>query len=149
MNGVLWMIAGPSLVAYAAPTTVLSNATAPAPVTIVITHLPSPTSAIKLNFYNSSGTFLQAGQAALHQTVLPSGQRQAQVQVALPTGDWAVALSQDLNNNGKMDRNFLGIPSEPYAFSNNVRPHFSAPKFDECKFQVTGQAETITISFPK
>jgi uncharacterized protein (DUF2141 family) len=148
MKVVLWMI-GPSLLAYPAPTMERPHLPAPAPVTIVITNLPSATAAVKLNFYNSADTFLQSGQATLQQTVLPGGQHQAQVQLVLSAGEWAVALLQDTNNNGKTDRNMLGIPSEPYAFSNNVRPRLSAPKFDDCKFRVTGQAQTITIQFPK
>jgi len=148
MKGVLWMI-GPGLLTYAVPTGSQLHVGTPAPVTIVITDLPSTTAAVKLNFYNSADTFLQSGQATLQQTVLPGGQHQAQVRVALPAGEWAVALMQDTNNNGEVDRNVLGIPNEPYAFSNNVRPRFSAPKFEDCKFRVTGQAQTITIQFPK
>jgi uncharacterized protein (DUF2141 family) len=30
------------------------------------------------------------------------------------------------------DKNFLGIPTEAYAFSNNIRPRFSVPTFEEC-----------------
>lgn len=147
MKGVLWMI-GPGLLAYAAPTGGQLHVVTPAPVTILITDLPSATAAVKLNFYNSADTFLQSGQATLQQTVLPGGQHQAQVQVTLPAGEWAVALLQDTNSNGKTDRNALGIPNEPYAFSNNVRPRLSAPKFEDCKFRVTGQGQTITIQFP-
>ena len=149
MKSIQWMMVGPSLLAYPSLEVRLLGVSASAPVTIVITNLPSATSAIKLNFYNSAGTFLQSGQATLQQTVLPGGQHQAQVRVALPAGEWAVALMQDTNNNGEVDRNVLGIPNEPYAFSNNVRPRFSAPKFEDCKFRVTGQAQTITIQFPK
>jgi uncharacterized protein (DUF2141 family) len=147
MKAVLWMM-GPSLLAYATATRLVPRVKAPTPVTIIITHLPSATAAVKVNFYNSASTFLQSGQAARQQTVLPDGQHQVQVQVPLPAGEWAIALSQDTNNNGKMDRNMLGIPNEPYAFSNNVRPQLGPPKFNDCKLQVTGQAQTITIQFP-
>ncbi len=35
-----------------------------------------------------------------------------------------------------MDRNFLGIPKEGYAFSNNVFGTFGPPKFEKAKFEV-------------
>ncbi|MDD4150859.1 MAG: DUF2141 domain-containing protein, partial [Bacteroidales bacterium] len=32
----------------------------------------------------------------------------------------------------------LGIPKEPFAFSNNVEPKLSKPTFEECKFSFEG-----------
>lgn len=119
------------------------------PVTVIITDLPSTTSAIKLNFYNSAEAFLKSGQAALRRIVVPKGHNKVEVQVSLAPGEWAVALSQDTNDNGRLDRNFLGIPTEPYAFSNNIRPHLSAPKFEECKFMADGGRKVITIQLKK
>ena len=43
-------------------------------------------------------------------------------------------LYHDENGDGKMNRNFFGIPKEPFGFSNNVKPKFSMPTFEECKF---------------
>ena len=34
----------------------------------------------------------------------------------VPVGTYAIEVYQDLNSNGKMDTNFLGIPKEPYGF---------------------------------
>lgn len=67
----------------------------------------------------------------------------------LPAGTYAIAVFEDLNNNGKLDANFFGVPKEPYAFSNNVKPRFSAPGFDDCKFQLPDNAQqTITLINP-
>lgn len=54
----------------------------------------------------------------------------------LPTGQYAVALFQDRNGNGELDTNFFGAPVEPYGFSNNVRPRFSQPGFEACRFDL-------------
>lgn len=53
----------------------------------------------------------------------------------LPHGTYAFAVYQDINKNKKLDVNLVGYPSEPFGFSNNVRPRFSAPSFDACKFE--------------
>ncbi|MEM6841302.1 MAG: DUF2141 domain-containing protein [Bacteroidota bacterium] len=37
----------------------------------------------------------------------------------VPYGKYAVSIYQDLNANGELDRNFLGIPKEPVGFGNN------------------------------
>lgn len=60
-------------------------------------------------------------------------------------GTYAVALYHDVNGNGKMDKGLLGIPKEPYGFSNNFRPKFSAPKFTDCQFEVGAAVKTIAI----
>lgn len=57
----------------------------------------------------------------------------------LSARDYAVTLFHDENKNGKFDSNFVGYPLEGYGFSNNVVPKFSAPSYDECKFQYDGK----------
>ena len=49
---------------------------------------------------------------------------------------------KDLNKNGKLDKNFMGIPKEGYAASNNDRPAFSAPRFKEASFVVSADSPT-------
>ena len=48
-------------------------------------------------------------------------------------GTYAVAVFHDANNNSKMDKNFLGIPSEGYGASRNKLPFANAPGFNENK----------------
>jgi uncharacterized protein (DUF2141 family) len=59
----------------------------------------------------------------------------------LPAGAYAVSAYQDLNGNGKLDKNIVGIPTEPYGFSNNARPKFRAPQWDEARFEVGADAK--------
>lgn len=60
----------------------------------------------------------------------------------IPNGTYAIALFHDENSNEIMDKNFLGIPKEGYGFSNNAKAIFSAPSFDDAKFELN---ETTTI----
>ena len=53
-------------------------------------------------------------------------------------GEYAIAVFVDLNGNGKMDKNFLGIPKEQYGFSNNVMGRIAAPSFEQAKFEMKG-----------
>ncbi|MGI4864486.1 MAG: DUF2141 domain-containing protein [Janthinobacterium lividum] len=124
------------------------RATAPTTetVTIVVAALASTSSVVKLNFYNAPEKFLKDGQMAIRMVVRPDGKNTISIPVELTPGEWAVALSQDLNNNDKLDKNFLGIPTEPFAFSNNVKPRLSAPDFKECKFTVSGPGQVVTIN---
>ena len=118
----------------------------PTAVTVVVTHLPSATATLKLYFYDGPTYFLVRNHYTLLKHVKPGGQTQVTYTLPLAPGEWAIALTQDLNENDLVDRNMLGIPTEPYGFSNNVRPHFRAPTFDDCRFPVGGRALTVTIS---
>ena len=54
----------------------------------------------------------------------------------LAQGEYALAIYQDLNENGKLDRKKFGIPAEPFAFSNNALRRFGPPYFEQAKFSV-------------
>ena len=129
-----------------APAPVLPTAPATQTVTVVVASLASTHSVVKLNFYNSPDKFLKDGQMAIRMLIKPDGKNSLSIPVELTPGEWAVAVSQDVNDNDKLDKNFLGIPTEPFAFSNNVKPHFAAPSFQECKFMVNGPGQTISIT---
>lgn len=40
----------------------------------------------------------------------------------------------DENNNQKLDKNLVGYPLEKWGVSNNIRPPFREPTFEEIKF---------------
>lgn len=64
----------------------------------------------------------------------------------LAAGDYAVAVSHDLNGNRRTDRNLVGIPKEAWGVSNNVRPRLRAPRFDEALVRLTaGAATELTV----
>jgi uncharacterized protein (DUF2141 family) len=61
----------------------------------------------------------------------------------LKDGIYAVAAIHDENGNGQLDTNFVGIPVEGIAISNNPSL-FGKPKFREGQFDLKGNA-SITI----
>jgi uncharacterized protein (DUF2141 family) len=61
-------------------------------------------------------------------------------------GTYAVKMFQDFNRNGKFDMNWLGLPLEKYGFSNDARPTFHEPPFDDTKFELRPGPNTITIT---
>ena len=52
----------------------------------------------------------------------------------------------DENGNGKMDSNFLGIPLEGYATSNNV-PHsmIGPPRYKDAEFEIRETPAIVQI----
>ena len=62
----------------------------------------------------------------------------------IPQREYAIAAFHDENKNGKMDKSFVGAPTEDYGFSKNARRMFSAPSFEEAKFD-TKSAQKVTF----
>ena len=63
----------------------------------------------------------------------------------VPQGVYAVSVLHDENMNGKLDKGLFGIPQEGYGASNNPGKKMRAPQFDEAKFSLSGQEQTIQI----
>jgi uncharacterized protein (DUF2141 family) len=64
----------------------------------------------------------------------------------LPEGEYAITLFVDENSNGKLDMNAIGIPTEPFAFSNDANGSFGPPSFEKAKFSVGKDAKTVAIT---
>ena len=63
----------------------------------------------------------------------------------IPYGDYAIKLYHDENGNKKLDTNFVGIPKEPYGFSNNARGTLLAPEYVKAKFTLNAANKAIEI----
>lgn len=63
----------------------------------------------------------------------------------LPPGKYAVAAYVDSNRNGRQDKNFLGVPTEMYGFSNDARGMFGPPDFAAAAFEIGENAVTQSI----
>ena len=50
----------------------------------------------------------------------------------LPAGEYAIQVMHD--RDGKLDTNFVGIPNEPWAFSNNSTGNMGPRKWADVKF---------------
>lgn len=57
----------------------------------------------------------------------------------LPPGEYAVSAIHDENDNRKLDKSFIGMPTEGVAFSNNAKIAFGPPKFEKVRFRVEGE----------
>ena len=64
----------------------------------------------------------------------------------IPPGTYAMAVIHDENMNGKLDTNWLGIPTEGYGFSNNAEGLVGAPSFSAASFRYNGQNIDLTMT---
>jgi uncharacterized protein (DUF2141 family) len=64
----------------------------------------------------------------------------------LSPGEYAVALFQDRNGNGRLDMNFSRAPLEPWGMSNDPRPQKRAPTWDDAKFTLPAEGAMTVIN---
>jgi len=79
------------------------------------------------------------------QVIEASGDTVVAMFQGLGAGRYAVAVYQDENRNGKLDKNFLGMPTEPYGFSNDARGSMGPPSFDAAAVDIAATPK-ITVS---
>jgi len=111
---------------------------------VVVTNLENNDGVLQFGLYNNAEKFPIVGETYKMVRVKTSGASRKYTFKGLPKGNYAVAIYQDENNNDNCDKNFLGVPIEPYAFSNDFRPKLSVPSFKDCSF-ILDKSKTVTI----
>ena len=61
----------------------------------------------------------------------------------LPAGTYGIQVMQDVNGNGKLDSNMIGIPKEPWAFSNNAAGRFGPPTWKDVQFTIEADTDRV------
>jgi len=61
----------------------------------------------------------------------------------VPAGTYGLSAFHDQNNNGKLDTNLLGMPTEDYCASNNARGVLGPPSFSDAKFDYRGGTKRL------
>jgi uncharacterized protein (DUF2141 family) len=112
--------------------------------TVKVTSIESQRGVIEIALYKDPQKFAKVGQTYRIIRIKAEGNSIVHEFKNLEEGKYAVCLFHDENNNKTCDKNFFGIPTEAYAFSNNIRPKFSVPTFEECSTKLD-KNKTLTI----
>ena len=65
----------------------------------------------------------------------------------LPEGPLALSVFQDANGNGRLDMNAMGMPVEPFGFSNDAVGNFGPPRFEQAVLTpVAGQPIKVRLN---
>jgi uncharacterized protein (DUF2141 family) len=125
----------------ALPVLLLLAAIAPAAagtVKVTATNIRSDQGSIIVWVYDNADNWL-SDRWRTQKTITVSGNRTGDsvtLELTLPAGEYALSVFQDLDNDGKLGRNFIGLPKEPAGLSNNARPRFGPPRYKDARFAV-------------
>jgi len=110
------------------------NVTSNSRLTIHVQNIKTLDGDLKIGIFNTDADFLEENSTVKAYTVAVDEATETLVIDDLPEGDYAISMYHDENSDGILNRNFFGIPKEPYGFSNNIKPKLSAPDYEDCKF---------------
>ncbi len=89
--------------------------------------------------------FLKSG-GKLARIRVPAQQGETTFCVIVPEpGVYALALYHDRNGNTKLDKTWIGLPSEPFGLSNNPPKRLAMPRHRDSAFEVNGPRTPVII----
>ncbi|WP_375283399.1 DUF2141 domain-containing protein [Marinicauda pacifica] len=95
----------------------------------------------------SDGESWSGGQPAFTASAAVEGSEVELELGAVPAGEYGVKLYHDVDGDGELDTNLVGIPTEPFAFSNSAMGSFGPPAWEAVAFGVGEENTVHTISF--
>ncbi len=116
------------------------------PLTVVLKNLESATAPIYVSVYGVKSKFPSPKGQLKEYKFIPNGKEFSAEITDLKFGTYALATYQDENSSGEIDKNFIGMPTEGFGFSNNYKPKVKAPAFKDCKFAYDSVHNSITVS---
>jgi uncharacterized protein (DUF2141 family) len=63
----------------------------------------------------------------------------------LEPGRYAIIAIHDENANGRLDKNFFGVPTEPYGFSNDAQAFLGPPSFADAAILVSARGDVAIV----
>jgi uncharacterized protein (DUF2141 family) len=112
---------------------------------VVVNGISTGQGTVRVVIYNSQDKFLERDGYVFKQTIAVENKKSVKLDFQMPHGYYSVSAYHDINDNHTLDRNGLGVPTEPYAMSNNPTVKWRKPSFDETKFAFNQANQTISL----
>ncbi|UII33294.1 DUF2141 domain-containing protein [Fulvivirga ulvae] len=109
---------------------------------VTVENIKEPKGQLIIAIFNSKENFLE--KPFKSQTVAVSQNSKNIKFTDLPQGHYSVSIIYDKNENGELDKNFFGIPTEGFGFSKKSMGAFGPPSYNDTKIKVDSD-EAITI----
>lgn len=120
----------------------LSNGQTSNKLVVKVANIKSNEGNIGVAISNSENTFL-GKPFANKSSKAKSGEMIFEFEV--PNGTYTVSVMHDENKSGDLDKNFMGIPSEPYGISMDGKSRFGPPSYEGAVFTITDKDVKLSI----
>ena len=112
--------------------------------TVTLEDIKKTKGTVQMGIFDESG--YETGEAVNGANVTIDEATETVTIEGLAPGFYGIKMFHDVNDDGEMNTNPFGMPTEPYAFSNNAKGRFGPAKWDAAKFEVTADGAVQTIS---
>jgi len=116
--------------------------------TVEVSGLKDATGNVYIAVYDSDSTWL-SDTTVLSKKVAISEALDGELvrtELQLPLGEYALSVFYDKDDDGELDTNFIGMPKEPIALSNNAVAKFGPPKYADAVFTLGAEPIIQRIS---
>ena len=112
--------------------------------TVVVQTVSQSTGALMLALYNNEKDFGANPSQASRKAAI-KGEMEFTF-TDLDSGSYAVTLFHDINDNGELDTNLLGMPTEPWGASLQGNTIFGAPTWSDTRFDIADENLSLVIT---
>jgi uncharacterized protein (DUF2141 family) len=115
-------------------------------IVVEVANVRSAQGVLYCTLHDRAETFPGGGEKAFSRANAPAQAGKMTLRFdGVPAGDYAVSCYHDENGNGRLDSNFLHIPTEGVAVSNDPKGHLGPPSFADARFRYAGGEQSLTV----
>lgn len=117
-----------------------------APLAVTVSGFRSVSGTLLMGVYADEAAW-NGGESVRHAQVEVDGDEVTVMFDDLAPGTYGLKMYQDLDGDNELDTSGMGIPTEPYGFSNNARGMFGPASWSDASFTVVvgENSQVITI----
>ncbi len=115
-----------------------------ASLTVKVSNIAAREGVLRLGLFDENG--YESGGGLTGASIKVDGSDASATFEGLTPGEYAVKLYHDVDDNGEMNTNPFGMPTEPFAFSNNAKGRFGPAAWEAAKFEVPAGASSHDIT---
>ncbi len=135
----------PLFACLAAAFTFSSEADAGEPITVTISNVRAAKGDLLVGLYDSKRNFAKRPLRQSPKIRLTSSGTVRATIPNVPPGTYAIVVLHDVNKNGKLDKSPVGMPKEPFGFSNNPPIPRGMPAYSACTFTMGTSPKKMSI----
>jgi len=114
---------------------------------LTLSNIKSIEGKLMLQMVSSEAAFKGEENNTYMSLIIPLQSPETRVSVgSVQSGEYAIRVFHDTNSNQKLDSNLLGIPNEPFGFSNDATGNFGPAKWKDAKFTVPDSGVQLIIN---
>jgi len=106
---------------------------------VTVSSIKNNTGLLTVELYNAEGKFLKTSYKTVSSAI--KSNTATVTFIGIPKAEYTVMAYHDENNNRKLDKNFIGMPKEAVACSNNAKGFMGPPKYEDAKFTITADSK--------